>query len=96
MYRYIYHQLPSGEMMFDLNQRCPHYRILPDSDTDHDYFLTCSNSKHQKEKRLVTLTIIIYKLHIPLPLHNLLIHHVDKYYNNELMHDLPPNSYRSS
>ena len=45
--RYIHHCLPSGMMMFDLKHRFPHCKLLPDSATEHDHFLTCINSRNQ-------------------------------------------------
>ena len=90
MTRYIHHRFPSDKMMFDLIHQCPHRRLLPDSTTDNDHFLTCINSKHQKAKRLITLTPRLDKLHTPSSLRNILLHHIDNYYNNELKHDLPP------
>ena len=89
MSRNIYHRLPSGKMMFDLKYWCPHYILLPDLANDHCHFLTCINSRHHKVNRSVTLTTRLDKLHTPSLLRNLLLHHLDNYYNNELKHDLP-------
>ena len=90
MTRYIHHRFPSNKMMLDLIHQCPHRRLLPDSTTDNDHFLTCINSKHQKAKRLITLTPRLDKLHIPSSIRNILLHHIDNYYNIELKHNLPP------
>ena len=75
-------------MMFELKHRCYHCRLRPDSTTDYDHFITCINSRHQKEKRIATIITKLDKLHtLPLFL-NLIIHRVDNYYSNELHHDL--------
>ena len=75
--------------MFELKHRCLYCRLLPDSTTDHDHFLTCTNFRHQKETRLKTLTNRLDKLNTPPPLRNMILHHVNNYYNNDLLPDLP-------
>ena len=87
--RYIHHRLPSGKMMFELKHHCPYCRLLSDSTTDHDHFLTCINSRHQKDTRLKTLTNRLDKLNTPPPLRNMILHHVNNYYNNGLLPNLP-------
>ena len=72
-----------------LKHRCPHCKLLPDSTTDHDHFLTCINSRNQKTQRLVLLTTRLDKLHTPSQLRNIIIHHVENYYNNNLLSDPP-------
>ena len=68
-------------MMFDLKHRRPYYRLLLDTTTDNDHFLTCINSRHNKAQRIETQTKILDRFH-PRPLHNFIIHHVDNYYMN--------------
>ena len=75
--------------MFDLKHRHPRFKLLPDSTTYHDHFLTCINYRHQKTQRFVLLTTRIDILHTPLPLRNIIIHHIDNYYNNNLLSDPP-------
>ena len=75
--------------MFELKHRCPYCRLLPDSNTDHDRFLTFINSRHQKEIHLKTMTIRLEKLNTPPSLRTMIIHNVNNYYNNDLLLDLP-------
>ena len=75
--------------MFELNHHFPYCRLLLDSTTNHDHFLTFFDSRQQKTKRIANLRLRIDKLHIPPPIWDLLIHHVDNYYNYELHLDLP-------
>ena len=67
----------------------PHYKLLLDSTTDHDHFLTCIISRNQQTQRLVLLTTRLDKLHTPPQLRNITVHHVDNYYNNDLL-SVPP------
>ena len=76
-------------MMFDLKHRFSHCKLLTDITTDHDHFLTCINSRHQKPKRLELLTTRLEKSHTPPQLHNIIIYHVDNYYNNDFLLDPP-------
>ena len=75
--------------MFELKYRCLHCILRPDSTTNHDYFLTCIDSRQQKTKRIVILKSRLDRLHSHHPILYLLIHYVDSYYNHELHHDLP-------
>ena len=75
--------------MFDLKHRCPHCKLLADSTADHDHFRTCINSRYQKAKRLELLTARLNKLYTPPPLRNIVIYHVENYYNNDLL-SYPP------
>ena len=74
--------------MFDLKHRCPYCRLLPDSTTDHDHFLTCHHSKKQKDTRITTLNNRLDRLNTPPSLRNMILHHVNNYYNNDLLPDL--------
>ena len=87
--RYIHHRIPSGKMMFELKHRCPYCRLLPNSTTDHDHFLTCINSSLQKDTRIKTLTNRLDRLNTPPPPRNMILHHVNIFYNNDLLPDLP-------
>ena len=86
--RYIHHRLLSGRMMFDLKHRCPYCRLLPDSTTDNDHFLTCIHSRLQKDTRIKTLTIRLDRLNTPPQLRNMIFHHVNNYYNNDILPEL--------
>ena len=74
--------------MFELKHHCPYCRLFPDSNTDHDHFLTCINSRHQKEMRLKTLIIRLETLNTPPPLRTMIINNVKNYYNNDFFLDL--------
>ena len=86
---YIHYRLSSGKMIFDLKHRCPHCRLLQDTTIDHDYFLTCINSRYKQAQRIESLIKILHRLRTLPPLRNLIIHHVDNHYNNDLHPDLP-------
>ena len=86
--RCIHHRLLSGKIIFELKHHCPYCRLLPDSNTDRDHFLTCINSRHQKDTGLKTLTIRLNKLNTLPPLRSMIFHHVNNYYNNDLLPDL--------
>ena len=75
--------------MFELKHRCPYCRLLPDASTDHDHFLTCINSSLQKDTRIKTLTTRLDRLNTPPHLRNKILHHVNIFYNNGLLPDLP-------
>ena len=42
--------ISSRKMMFEWKYCCPHCRLLPDSTTNHDHFLTYIDSWQQKQK----------------------------------------------
>ena len=74
--------------MFEFKHRCPYCRLLPDSTTDYDHFLTCINSNLQKDTQMKTLTNRLDRLNTPPPLRNMILHRVNNFYNNDLLPDL--------
>ena len=62
--------------------------MIPDLNTDHDHYLTCSFTKHSKTNRLISLTFKRDELHTPLLLRDIIVNSVDQYYNNGLVDDL--------
>ena len=86
--RFIHHRLPSGNMMFDYKHRCPFCKMSATSDTDHDHFLTCAHTLRLKDKRINSIFLKLEKLHTPPFLRDIIIHSIDKYYNNGLVDDI--------
>ena len=62
--RFVYHFLPSGNMMLEIKHRCPSCGMLPDLNTYYDHYLTCALSKKYKTTHLISLTLKLDKLHI--------------------------------
>ena len=87
--RFIHHRLPSGNMMFEYKHRCPFCTIYSNANTDHDHYLTCAFTRSSKNKRLISLSLKLNKLHTPPFLRDTIINAIDKYYNNGLVDDIP-------
>ena len=75
--------------MFKNKHRRISCRMLPDNNTDHDFYSTYVLTKKYKTIHLISLTMKLNKLHTPHLLRDIIVNSVDKYYNNRLIDDLP-------
>ena len=63
--------------------------MLPDNNTDHDFYSTYVFTKKYETNRFISLTMKLNKLHNPYLLRDIFVNSVDKYYHNRLIDDLP-------
>ena len=60
--RFIYHRLPSGNMMSDNKHRYAFCEMTPDMTIYHDHYLTCTLTTKSKTTRLTSLTLKLDRL----------------------------------
>ena len=77
--RYIHHWLPSGKIIFSLKYRW--YRAWS--------FWTYVNTHQKKLQRLASLQMRLEKLHTLPYLRDLILNHIDNYYNNDINNNFP-------
>ena len=74
--------------MFKNKHRYPFCGMIPDLNTNHDHYITCTFTKQYKTNRLISLKFKLDKFHTPTLLRDIIVTSVDQYYNNVLVDDL--------
>ena len=64
------------------------YTMSSDANTDHKHYLTCAFTREFKNKRLISLSLKLNKLHTPPFLRDTIINAIEKYYSNGLVNDI--------
>ena len=59
--RFIHDRLPSGKMQYTHDHRCPHCRLVFDTNTPHDHFLQYYQTSIEKKQRLDSIEKILDK-----------------------------------
>ena len=59
--RFIHDRLPSGKMQYTHDHRCPHCRLVFDTNTPHDHFLQYYQTAIEKKQRLDSIEKILDK-----------------------------------
>ena len=62
---FIHYRLASGKMNFAFNHECPYCRQISTNQTEHDHFLTCSQTTTIQLRRQGKIKNLLDKWHTP-------------------------------